>query len=253
MPRKLTTEQFIERARKVHGDKYGYDHVDYVNTYTKVKIECYEHGIFEQLPNRHIQGRTGCRKCLGDNRKLTTEQFIERARVAHGDKYGYDHVDYVSSKLKVKIECHYHGIFEQLPCDHLRGMGCARCAAANRVGCGYYDLMTPDERQNISPGYIYIVRLLSDDGEIFDKIGITKKYPKERFKEFAQYQSIGAQCLEVQDMDVAWNKEQSLHKRFKEFHYTPRNYFSGASKECFKPLPYKFKEEETRKWLEGAA
>jgi len=34
--RKLTTEEFIERAKKVHGDKYDYSKVEYVDNKTNI-------------------------------------------------------------------------------------------------------------------------------------------------------------------------------------------------------------------------
>lgn len=44
--KKLTTEEFIERARKIHGNKYDYSKVNYVNAKTKVCIICPIHGEF---------------------------------------------------------------------------------------------------------------------------------------------------------------------------------------------------------------
>ena len=43
---KTKNEIFIEKAKKVHGDKYDYSKVQYVNAYTKVGIICTEHGEF---------------------------------------------------------------------------------------------------------------------------------------------------------------------------------------------------------------
>lgn len=70
-----TLEQFVEDARKVHGDKYCYDHVIYTNNSTKVTILCPEHGPFSQLPVRHTSGKTGCPRCAVEKRKQTN---IER-------------------------------------------------------------------------------------------------------------------------------------------------------------------------------
>ena len=57
-----SNEQFIEDARKVHGDKYDYSLVDYKNNKTKVKIVCPKHGEFWQTPSNHIKGQ-GCPMC----------------------------------------------------------------------------------------------------------------------------------------------------------------------------------------------
>ena len=127
---KHTTESFIEKAREVHGDKYDYSKVEYVNNKTKVCIICPEHGEFWQTPDKHLQNR-GCPKC-GDlkkheNKIQTTEQFIEKAREIHGDKYDYSKVEYVDRNSKLIIKCLIHGEFWQKPYSHLSGHGCPKC------------------------------------------------------------------------------------------------------------------------------
>ena len=62
MPKKKTKEEFIAKAKLVHGDKYDYSKVDYVNRKTKVCIICSKHGEFWQTPNHHLSG-CGCPKC----------------------------------------------------------------------------------------------------------------------------------------------------------------------------------------------
>lgn len=57
-----TTEQFIAEAKAVHGDKYDYSKVEYVNNNTKVCIICPTHGEFWQIPKSHLNGN-GCKKC----------------------------------------------------------------------------------------------------------------------------------------------------------------------------------------------
>lgn len=59
---KLTTEIFIERANKIHNNLYDYSLVDYNGIYSKIKIICSKHGIFEQIPNNHLLGK-GCKLC----------------------------------------------------------------------------------------------------------------------------------------------------------------------------------------------
>ena len=53
------TEDFINKAEKVHGDKYDYSDVDYKNAYTKITVNCREHGPFPVSPTNHLRGR-GC-------------------------------------------------------------------------------------------------------------------------------------------------------------------------------------------------
>jgi very-short-patch-repair endonuclease/ribosomal protein L37E len=125
-----TTTQFIKLAKEIHGDKYTYDKVEYINTVTKVIIGCKIHGGFQQPPNDHIQG-AGCPKCgilqRANIRKKTTEKFIEDANKTHNYIYNYDKVIYVNSKNNVIIGCKIHGDFQQTPSSHLRGQECPKC------------------------------------------------------------------------------------------------------------------------------
>jgi hypothetical protein len=128
--KRSSKEDFIKKAHKVHGDKYDYSKVDYVNSKTKVCIICPEHGEFLQTPYNHTRGQ-GCPKCKGDkireSKTLTKKEFIKKAREVHGDKYDYSKVNYVNSQTKVCIICPEHGEFWQIPNSHLRSRGCNKC------------------------------------------------------------------------------------------------------------------------------
>jgi hypothetical protein len=127
MAKKLTTEEFIEKARRVHGDKYDYSKVEYINNGTLICIICPKHGEFWQTPHKHLQGRR-CFKCYHDDRTLTTEEFIEKAKQIHRDKYDYSKVNYVNVYTKICIICPKHGEFWQKPNNHLQGKGCPYCS-----------------------------------------------------------------------------------------------------------------------------
>ena len=121
----ITTEEFIRRAREIHGDKYDYSKVEYKDAITKVTIICPIHGEFQQRPDHHLNGHS-CPYCNGS--KLTKEEFIRKAREIHSDKYDYSKVEYKNAITKVTIICPEHGEFEQTPNSHLRGYGCSRCS-----------------------------------------------------------------------------------------------------------------------------
>ena len=119
-------DSFVFKSKNVHGDKYGYDLVNYINSKTKVKITCPIHGEFEQKPNDHLSGY-GCSKCSGKF-KLNTSTFIEKCKLIHGEIYDYSLVDYINSKTKVKIICPVHGEFKQTPDKHCNSkQGCTIC------------------------------------------------------------------------------------------------------------------------------
>ena len=124
--KKPTTEEWIEKAKLVHGDKYDYSNVVYVNAKTKVCIICKEHGDFYQTPAKHLLGR-GCHKC-GGSKKLTKEEFAERAKKEHNNKYDYSKANYINSQTSMSIICPIHGEFSQIPNNHLKGVGCPKCA-----------------------------------------------------------------------------------------------------------------------------
>jgi very-short-patch-repair endonuclease len=127
---RLNTETFIQKAQKIHNNFYDYSKVTYKNNHTKICIICPKHGKFWQTPHHHLD-KCGCPKCSdGNGTRLTLKEFIEKAKLIHGDLYDYSIVKYINSKVKVKIICKIHGIFEQSPNSHLRGIGCPKCKSS---------------------------------------------------------------------------------------------------------------------------
>ena len=125
--KKLTTEEFIERAKFLHGDRYDYSKVNYSSMHDNVTIICRLHGEFFQTPNNHLKGH-GCTICRKyEERCLLLEDVLSRFIDAHGNKYDYSQVEYVNSKTPVKIICPVHGEFYQKPEKHMSGQGCPKC------------------------------------------------------------------------------------------------------------------------------
>jgi len=132
MRKKITTTDFIEKAEKIHGDKYDYSKVEYINSQTKVCIICPEHGEFWQTPNSHLKG-CGCFKCGTENSAKghlsNTSKFIEKAKLIFGDSYDYSMVNYEKSSKKIFLKCNKcHKVFSITPNNHLKGQGCPICA-----------------------------------------------------------------------------------------------------------------------------
>lgn len=129
--KKLTTEEVIKRGKKIYGDVYDYSKTEYVNIDTKITVICSKHGEFQIRPDHFFEG-SGCPKCgnerCGDKNRLSLEEFIEKARKVHGDKYDYSKVEYIEAKRKVCIICPKHGEFWQTPDSHLSGADCPQCA-----------------------------------------------------------------------------------------------------------------------------
>ena len=129
MPRKLTQEEFIRRAKLVHDNKYDYSLVEYNHSKEKIKIICPIHGRFEQIAGEHL--RCGCNKCghdiVSSKNKILISGFIKRSNIVHNNKYDYSLVEYKHNNIKVKIICPIHGPFEQTPRSHLAGHECNKC------------------------------------------------------------------------------------------------------------------------------
>ena len=136
MAKKLTNEEFIDKANQKHNGKYNYSKTIYKNKRTNVIITCPIHGDFEQNPEVHLRG-SGCPKCgksISSNKRLKPkETIIEEFKKTHGDKYDYSLVDYKGTDTKVKIICPAHGVFLQTPYEHKKGSGCPVCNNRNKT------------------------------------------------------------------------------------------------------------------------
>ena len=130
----LNTEQFIERAKKVHGDKYDYSKTEYISPRKKICIIDKEFGEFWMMPYAHLNGQ-GCPSRRGEKiskaNSKSKEKFIEDAIQIHGDKYDYSKTEYINSSTKICIICPIHGEFWQRPKDHTQGIGCPVCKSSH--------------------------------------------------------------------------------------------------------------------------
>lgn len=121
---------FLEKARKIHGEKYDYSKVEYINSRENVIITCPIHGDFEQKPYHHLEGY-GCHKCTIEETK--GYDFEERARLIHNNKYDYSKFVYVNNKTSGTIVCPIHGEFKMSMGAHINAkQGCPKCASEKR-------------------------------------------------------------------------------------------------------------------------
>jgi len=61
-------------------------------------------------------------------KKITNNDFIKKANIIHNNKYDYKYTEYINTTTKIKIICRKHGLFEQNPHSHLKGInGCKLC------------------------------------------------------------------------------------------------------------------------------
>ena len=221
-------ETFPIKANLKHDNKYDYSKVEYVNVRTKVTIICPEHGEFEQRPNDHLTGY-GCPKC-GGTQQLTTDDFIEKAKTIHGDKYDYSKSEYVKSHIKLTITCPLHGDWSVKPNNHLNGKGCPKCGVDD--GTWHYSVWERKGKRsvNFDSFKVYVIKCWNDT-ETFYKVGKTFKKVKERFKGLMPYNYEVIKIYEGDAKEISL-LEQKLNHINKEHSYLPSLEFKGRH-ECF--------------------
>ncbi len=160
---KPTTKEFINRAKKIHGDKYDYEKTFYKRAIDPVLITCKKHGDFEQLPHNHLSGR-GCVSCGKDI-------FIQKMRMSNEEakkiciKFGLQLLEYSGNSTdKSTIKCAEHHVWFSSISKIQQGNGCPMCSIP-----GY----NPSKM-----GYVYM--LVSHDGN-YMKFGLSNS-PKKRIR-----------------------------------------------------------------------
>lgn len=126
MTQRATTEEFIKKSIAIHGNRYNYNHVKYINNNTLVRIICYIHGAFYVKPVQHTSSKSNCPKCSIEKNKININDFIKRSMKKHSNNYNYSETKCNNATDKVKIICPIHGIFFQLPSNHFK-YGCNKC------------------------------------------------------------------------------------------------------------------------------
>ncbi|MCW5963849.1 MAG: DUF723 domain-containing protein [Bryobacterales bacterium] len=247
---KSNTSQFVEKATRVHGTRFSYDSVEYRDAVTPVTITCPVHGDFSQSPHAHLKGH-GCPQCGGVGRK-NSEGFIAEALRIHGDRYRYDHVQYVNSKTPVQIGCPKHGYFYQSPNDHLsKKSGCSKCnrngtahtiRSGNCVRSGFEaivfeylysrEIEFQYETEKVGPFTVDGVLTLNGKTIYLEIAGFAKatgrtiadSYMRQREKKEAYYQQNGIDVIWIEGETLCWN----WRKRFQEIESTLDAIFSGC-------------------------
>lgn len=125
MPKIVTPQEYLARAKAVHGDRYVYDTSTLRSANKEATITCLLHGAFSQRLANHLLG-AGCPSCAGRG-----VDWIGRFRSVHGERYNYDDVIFTGYKTPVNIGCPEHGVFTQTPDNHYRNaQGCPKCKGA---------------------------------------------------------------------------------------------------------------------------
>lgn len=140
--RRVTSQEFFSRAILIHGNKYDYSKAIYKGMEEYIILKCNRCGLeFRALPKKHIYDKSGCPHCGKIRntrghlaRRLSREEFIEKANIKWNNKYDYSKVVYKGTNIKVEIKCPCGNAFWQTPHNHLLGFnGCESCRS-NSLG-----------------------------------------------------------------------------------------------------------------------
>ena len=251
----MTKDEFLLRASSIHGSRYDYSNIKFVSSSKKIDMVCREHGVFNQLPEKHLIGR-GCPKCASvysaRKRTRTSISFISLAKNIHGERYDYSKVSYKLSTEKIKIVCVDHGEFLQTPSQHLAGSGCSKCgylvAGGEGAYCNTIAERNKDKWKN-EFAMVYFVKFnpLNDS---FHKIGISSLSVKDRFR-YRRYLKFNISEI----FHIKTNKynatyiESELLKSKLITKYVTKDKFGGHT-ECFK-LSENVSERDIIKLMKG--
>ena len=238
-----TTEDFILRAKKIHGDKYDYTNTVYTESSARLTITCPVHGEFLQKYSNHLQGK-GCRKCGIDSRsKIRTEtskqSFEEKARKVHGNRYDYSNTNYISSDVKVEIICRKHGSFFQSISNHLAGYNCEKCGREasteahkeNSFSWGCSDWKRSAESSKEFESFKVYILNLYNESENFYKIGRTFTKTKRRIRQIP-YEIVVLHEITNKNPRAIFDLENHLKREYRNLKYVPKIPFRGMQ-ECF--------------------
>ena len=220
--RKLTTQEWVQRAKEVHKNAYNYCNSTYVNKRTKIIIKCNTcNTTFNQWPTDHING-CGCSKCALSvgNPKYTTKNFIEKATVIFDNKYNYSNVLFTNIEDKIEIRCNTcNEVYYQKASSHIGGHHACPCHITYSGGFKIN-----------KPALLYYLSI--NNGELF-KIGITNRTVQERFLPYELKSIEIVRILEFSNGKDALKEEQRILSEFSEYKYVGPKVLTSGNTELF--------------------
>ena len=234
-------EEFINKAKQIHGTYYNYENVVYRNAKEKVEIICPQHGSFLISPEKHLYG-CKCKLCsykeISESQFFTQEKVIADFKSIHNNTYNYDKFIYKGNHVKSIIICDKHGEFEISYSNHVKGIGCRWCAF-EFSGWTKTKWVNAGKRSKKFDSYkVYILKCWNES-ELFYKIGRTFQSVSQRFHGYNEmpYNYEVLQIIENTNGDYIFDLENHLHRLHHQnkLKYIPLIEFGGMY-ECFKNI-----------------
>jgi len=125
---KYNTEEFLQKIKNngYWNDDYDYSKIKYIGRINKIIVIDTKFNTEHLMMPYNLMGLG--HKCCIKNAVDKTQYLIKQLEKVHNGKYDYSKVEYANTNTKIKIICHIHGEFLQLPYSHLNGSGCDVCS-----------------------------------------------------------------------------------------------------------------------------
>lgn len=230
MPRiKITTEEFILRAKAIHEDKFSYENTVYVGSRANVTVYCNKCSKYISVKPYHFTDKkrpTGCKSCQYSESLQNLPQdknaFVTKATKIHGNLYDYTNSIYINSRSIIDIVCNTcKGVFSPVANNHVSMPRPSGCPACCKFG---FD----KEKQAI----LYYLKIVHEDS-IYYKIGITNRTVTQRFT-VLDLSKIDVVAITEYTLGVhAYNEEQKILQEYKDYLYTGPPILSSGNTELF--------------------
>jgi hypothetical protein len=129
--KKLSTKEFIDRCKVIHGNKYDYSKTILETTKNKIIITCPVHGDFSIMPFNHLINKQGCKICFNESRMLSKDEYFKRVKKKFKDYFSYNEGSFINVNENIEIYCPIHGHYIYNAKSHLYSkFGCPKCTTA---------------------------------------------------------------------------------------------------------------------------
>lgn len=233
----MNTIEFIKKAKEVHGDKYDYSKVEYINNKTKICIICPIHGDFLVNPYKHIKRGDGCPQC-SKKARLTTDIFIKRSNDIHKNFYDYSKTNYINYDTKVIITCPIHGEFNISPNKHLLGQGCPKCRYIKSANGRRRTLENVIEKSNEIHKNIYDYSLITEYKN--DRV----KYPIICKKHGIFYQTMNNHICFKEGCPICGRLKSDLNRKYSQEEWIEKAKNIHMNKYNYSKVNYKGSNEK---------
>jgi len=234
MAKNITTEEFIERANKIHNFKYDYSKTKYIRIKDKVEIYCPVHGAFFQRPDKHLT-TSGCKYCSNTGDRLD-QNILKNNLQQKFPNLDFSKMCYKLCSDHFNVVCKEHGMFSTSKKKLMKFInfnGCPGCKSKYHIQSNLYTKTGWRNKYFNKKTYVYLILIKTPLEECL-KIGITGNL-KNRFRTL-NAENVSVKMLnyiEFTNPDDSYDMEKLIFKLLSKYKIVAKHIFGGRT-ECFK-------------------